>query len=244
MAPGATRNARGASGRTWSRGRGVVEGNPPTLSVSPERVYFSGINGSSSSSSSDDNRISSDSSTNNDSGDLPALVGRPARNLKVFGELPALQSGRTRSQSQGLAISASYADVLLVYTMRTIEAKMIVKEETAENERAHDSLLEERLEKEREWPEELKRRGALLEQREEEHDSDCPLAMVVEQQPKLSIPSLIRSKTSEVESPPIYCSRCRTVCLPEELGTGHAIRVRGAHENGNLLHGRQGTGGT
>ena len=42
-----------------------------------------------------------------------------------------------------------------------------MEEEVAEIERAHDPLLEERLEKEREWPEELERRGALLEQREE-----------------------------------------------------------------------------
>ena len=42
----------------------------------------------------------------------------------------------------------------------------------------------------------------LLEQREEEHDSYCPLAMAVEQQPELSITSPIGRKPSEVESPP------------------------------------------
>ena len=78
--PGATCNARGASDRTWSRGRGGVEGNPPTPSVSPGRVDFSGINGSSSSSNS------------NDREDLPELVGRFARDLEIFGELPTLQS--------------------------------------------------------------------------------------------------------------------------------------------------------
>ena len=91
---------------------------------------------------------------------------RPARNLDVFGELPALQSGRTRSQSRGLTLSASYPDALLAYAMRTVESKRTVEEEAAEIERSHDSLLEERLEKEREWPEELERRGALLKQRE------------------------------------------------------------------------------
>ena len=100
--PGATRNALGASGRTRSRGRGGAEGNPPTSSVSPGRANFGGINGRSSSSSSDDSRSSSDSSNRNDSEDLPALVGRPAWDLEVFGELPALQGGRTRSQSRGL----------------------------------------------------------------------------------------------------------------------------------------------
>ena len=117
---------------------------------------------SGSSSSSDDNRTSSDSCNNKDSGDLPALVGRPARDLEVFGELPALPSGRTRSQSRGLTMSPSYADALLAYAMRAVEAKKTMKEKAAEIERAHDSLLEERLEKEREWLEELEKRGALL----------------------------------------------------------------------------------
>ena len=156
---------------------------PPTPSVSPGRTDLGGINGSSSSSSSDGSRTSSDSSNSNDSGDLPTLVGRPARDLEVFGELPALQSGRTKSQSRGLTMSTSYADALLAYTMRTVEAKGAVEEEAVEIEQARDSLLEERLEKEREWLEELKRRGALLEQRGKEKDSDCPLAMAVEQQP-------------------------------------------------------------
>ena len=59
-------------------------------------------------------------------------------------------------------MSASYADTLLAYVMRTVEAEMTVEEEAAEIERAHDSLLEERLKKERERLEELERRGALL----------------------------------------------------------------------------------
>ena len=121
MPPGATRNARGASGKTWSRGRGDAEGNPPTPSVTPGRADFGGINGNSSSSS-DDNRTSNDSTNNNDSGNLPALVGLPARDLEVFGELPALQSGRTRSQSRGLTMSASYTDALLAYAVRVVEA--------------------------------------------------------------------------------------------------------------------------
>ena len=170
---------------------------------------FGGINSSiSNSSSSDDSRTRSDGSNSNDSGDLPALVGRPARDLEVFCELSALQSGRTRSQSPGLTMSASCADALPAYAMRTVEAKRTmeakraVEWEAAEIEQAHDSLPGERLEKEREWLEELERRGALLEQREEKQDSDCPLVMAVEQQPELSIPSPIGRKHPEVESPP------------------------------------------
>ena len=197
----AIRNARGVIGRTWSQGRGGCGRQPLTPSVFPGRADSSGINGGSSSSS-DDSHTSSDTSNSNDSGDLPALVGRPAQDLEVFGELPALQSGRTRFQSRGLTLSASYPDVLLAYAMRTVEAKTAVEEEAAEIEQSHDSLLEERLEKKREWPEELERRGALLKQREEEQDSDCTLAMAVEQQAELSILSPIGRKSIKVESPP------------------------------------------
>ena len=132
-------------------GRRGAESNPPTPSVSPGRANFgctNGSNSSSSSSSSDDSRTSSDSSDSrngNDSGDFPALTRRPARDLEIFGKLPALQSGRTRSQSRGLTMSASYVDVLLVYGMRAVEAKKTIEEKAAEIERAHDSLLEERL---------------------------------------------------------------------------------------------------
>ena len=93
--PPATRKAPAAEPGT---GAGVsAEGDPSTPSVSSGRVNFGGINGSSSSSSSDDSRTSSDSSNTNDSGDLHALVEKPARDLEVFSKLPALQSGRTRS---------------------------------------------------------------------------------------------------------------------------------------------------
>ena len=122
--PPATREAPAAEPGAEA-GRGA-EGNRPTPSVSPGRADFSGINGSSSSSSSDDTHTSSDNSNSNDRGDLPALVGRP-RYLEGFGKLPALQSGRTRSQSWGLTMSASYADVLLTYAMRTVEAKRAVE---------------------------------------------------------------------------------------------------------------------
>ena len=52
-----------------------------------------------------DSHTSSDSSSGNDGGDFPALAKRPARDLEAFGELPALQSGHTRSQSRGLTMA-------------------------------------------------------------------------------------------------------------------------------------------
>ena len=163
VTPGATRNTRGASGRTWIRGRGGAEGNHPTPSVSPGRADFGGINGKSSNSSSDDSRTSSGSSNSNDSGDLPSPVGRPGWDLEVSGELPAPQSGRTRSQSRGLTISVSYADAMLAYVARrAVEAKKTMEKKKAEIKRAHGSLLEEHLEKGRERLEKLERRGALL----------------------------------------------------------------------------------
>ena len=149
----------GASGKICSRGHGDAEGNPPTPSVSPGRADFGGINGNSSSYSSEDSRTSSDSSSGNDGGDFPALARRPARDLGAFVELPALQSGHTRSESRGLAMGASCADALLAYAMRVMEAEKPMEEKTAEVERAHDSLLEEPLEKAREWLEKLGRRG-------------------------------------------------------------------------------------
>ena len=49
--------------------------------------------------------------------------------------------------------------------MRAVEAKKTMEEKTTEIKRAHESLLEERLEKEREWLEEIERRSALLDRR-------------------------------------------------------------------------------
>ena len=108
-------------------GGGGAEGNPPTPSVSLGRDDFGGIH-ESSSSSSDGIHTSNDSSNSNDSGDLPALVGRLARDLEVFGELPALQSGCTRSHSRGLIMNTYCVDALLTYTMRTVEGRRIVEE--------------------------------------------------------------------------------------------------------------------
>ena len=149
----------GASGKICSRGHGGAKGNPPTPSVPPGRADFGGINGNSSSYSSEDSRTSSDSSSGNDGGDFPTHARRPARDLEAFGELPVLQSGHTRSQSRGSAMGASCADDLLAYAMRAMEPEKPTEEKAAEVERAHDSLLEEQLEKEREWLEKLEGRG-------------------------------------------------------------------------------------
>ena len=105
-----------------SRGHGGAEGNPPTPSVPPARADFGGINGNSSSYSSEDSRTSSDNSSD---------------------DLPALQSGHTRSPSRGLAMGASCADALLAYAMRAMEAEKPMEEKATEVEQAHDSLLEE-----------------------------------------------------------------------------------------------------
>ena len=59
-------------------------------------------------------------------------------------------------------MSVSYAYALLAYAMKAVEAKKTIEEKVGEIERAHGSLLEERLEKGREWLEELETRGALL----------------------------------------------------------------------------------
>ena len=97
-------------------------------------------------------------------------------------------------------MSMDTADALVAHARRTVE------EDTA-FERVNSLLLEERLEEEHkgldkitEWFEED---GPPLEQREEEMDSDCPLAMAAEQNPELSIPSPIGKQPSEVESPPL-----------------------------------------
>ena len=140
--PSASLRRGGASGRICSCGHRGAEGNPPTPSVPPGRVDFGGINGNSSSYSSEDSRTSS----GNEVGDFPALARRPARDLEAFGELPALQSGHTGSQSRGLAMGASCADDLLAYAMRVMEDEKPMEEKAAEVERAHDCLLEEQLE--------------------------------------------------------------------------------------------------
>ena len=147
--PPATREATAAKPGAGAGPGGDVKGNPPTPSVSHGRADFGGINGSSLSSSSD-SRTSIDSSNRNDSGDLPALVGRRARDVEVFSEIPAMQRGRTRSQPRGLTMGASCVDALLAYALRTVVANRAVDEEAAEIERAHNLLLEAPLEKERE----------------------------------------------------------------------------------------------
>ena len=89
------------------------------------------------------------------------------------------QSGCTRSRSRGWTLSESRTDALLAYA-RT-EGK-----EAEEIERVHDLLLEERLEEERKWLDELQDcfegRGPRVKQGEEEQGPDCLLTMTAENQ--------------------------------------------------------------
>ena len=165
---------------------GLAEGSPSAPSASSRRAKIGGVNDSSNSSSSSDSsnskvvstgRRGSDSNaslTSNGSSstsgsvssvDIPALTGTEARRLKYFGKPTELHSGRTRSQPRGWTLSKSCTDALLAYA-RT-EAK-----EAEEIERVHDLLLEERLEEEREWLDELQDRregrGLRVKEREEE----------------------------------------------------------------------------
>ena len=73
LVPLATREAPATE--PGAKAREGAEGNPPTPSISPGRVDFGGVNGSSSSSS-DDSRISSYSSKSNDSGGVVQRSGR------------------------------------------------------------------------------------------------------------------------------------------------------------------------
>ena len=158
--PSASPRRGGASGKICSRGHGGAEGNPPTPSVPPGRADFGAINGnsgsrvsSSSSSSSSSSRTSSSrdsssrtsSNTSTSRGDVPTLAGREAYRQKWDGKIPALQGGRTRSQSKKHQMDADTADALLTHAWRT-------EEEETTTERVHDLLLEE-------WLEKLERRG-------------------------------------------------------------------------------------
>ena len=206
---------------------GVEEGKSPAPSSPSKRAEIGSINDSSNSSSSSDSSNSKDDSTDKrgsdsnashtsngssstsgsvSSGDIPSLTGAEARHLQHFGKPPELQSGRTRSQSRGWTLSESCTDALLAYAKT--EAK-----EAEETEQAHDLLLEERLEEEREWLDELQGlfegRGLRVKQREEEQGSDCSLAMAAEPQSELSIPSPIGKKPNEVESSPHSFTRVK-----------------------------------
>ena len=187
---------------TRARAGGVAEGASPASSVSSRRTdnghNSSSIDSSSSSLNTDNGEDKSGSSTS--SRDVPALTGREANQQRWNGKILALQGGRTRSQSRQYQMSMDTADALVAHAQRT------VKEDTA-IERVHSLLLEKRLEEEHEWLGEIKEwfeeDGPPLERREEELDSDCPLAMVAEQNPELSIPSPIGKQTREVNSPPL-----------------------------------------
>ena len=179
---------------------GVAEGNPSAPPASSRRAEIGGVNDSSNSKDVSTGRRGSNSNTSHtsngssstsgsvSSGDIPALIGTEARHLQYSGKPPELQSGRTRSQPRGWTLSKSCTDALLAYA-RT-EAK-----EAEEIEQVHDLLLEERLEEEREWLDELQDwcegRELRVKEREEESGPDYPLAMADEHRSKLSISSPI-----------------------------------------------------
>ena len=186
-----------ATAETGARGGEVAEGDPAASSDSH------GSNSTSSRiSSSTNSRISSRSSNNTSTsrGDGSTLAGREAHRQRWDGKIPALQGGRTRSQSRQHQMSADIADALLTHARRT-------EEEDTATERVHDLLLEGRLEEEHkgrgkmmEW---LEEDGPALERREEAQDPGCPLAMASEQDPQISTPAPIGKQPSEVESPPL-----------------------------------------
>ena len=109
---------------------GVAEGASPASSVSSRRADngISSITDSNSSSSSNSNgcNSSSSSSSNTDngddksgsspsSGDVPALTRGEAYRQRLNGKIPALQGGRTRSQSRQYQMSTDTADALLAH---------------------------------------------------------------------------------------------------------------------------------
>ena len=197
----ATRKAPAAEARAGTGG--VAEGNPPVPLAPSRRAEISSVNDSSDSKDNSTSRRSSDSNASHtsngssstsgsvSSGDIPALTGTEARRLQYFGKPLELQSGRTRSPLRGWTLSESSTDTLLSY------AKTDVKE-AEETERIHDLLLEEPLEEECEWLDELQDwfegRGLRVKQREEEQGPDSPLAMAAEHHSELSIPSPIGKK--------------------------------------------------
>ena len=111
---------------------GVAEGVSPASSVSSRRADngISTITDSHSSSSSNSNGRHSSSNTDNGDdksgsstsrGDVPTLTGREAHRQRWVGKIPALQGGRTRSQSRQHQMSADTTDALLTHARRTEE---------------------------------------------------------------------------------------------------------------------------
>ena len=201
VGPMLTAMGKTETAETGAGAGGVAEGDPAASSDSHgSNSTSSRISSSSSSSSS--SRISSTSSNNTSTsrGDVPTLAGREAHRQRWDGETPALQGGRTWSQSRQHQMSTDIADALLTHARRT-------EEEDTATERVHDLLLEGCLEEEHEgrgkMMEWLKEDRPSLGRREEAQDPDCPLAMAAEQDPEKSTPAPIGKQTSEVESPPL-----------------------------------------
>ena len=142
----------GASGKICSRGHGGADGNPSTPAVSPGRGGASG-------------KICSRGHGGAE-GNPPTPSPSPGR--ADFGGINGNSSSYSSEDSRTSSDSSSGNDdgdfpALARRPARDLEAFMEAEkpteEKAAEVERAHDSLLEEQLEKEREWLEKLERRG-------------------------------------------------------------------------------------
>ena len=136
----------GNSGSRVSSSSSSSSSSSRTSSSSSSSSRTSSSSSSSSrTSSSRDSSSRTSSNTSTSRGDVPTLAGREAYRQKWDGKIPALQGGRTRSQSKKHQMDADTADALLTHAWRT-------EEEETTTERVHDLLLEE-------WLEKLERRG-------------------------------------------------------------------------------------
>ena len=128
---------------------GVAEGDSPSSSVSSGRADNGSSSSSTDSSSSNNSNCSNSSSSgsgssssssntgNGDdksgsstsSGDVPTLTGREAHRQRWNDKIPALQGGRTRSQSRQYQMNAYTPDALLAHAQRTVEEDTAIKRE-------------------------------------------------------------------------------------------------------------------
>ena len=182
----------------------------------------SSSSGSSSSSSSNNGNGDDRSGSSSSSGDVPALTGLEAHRQRWEGKIPALQGGRTRSQSRQYQMSADTADALLARAQRTVEQDTAI-------ERVHDVLLEGRLEEEHEWLGEIRvvrRRWAAAVAARGGTGLGLPLRNGGRTKPRAKYSVSHRKTTQRRRVAPTLCSGSRTVCVPKGLGGGHEIRVR------------------
>ena len=124
---------------------GVAEDDSPASSVSSGRADNGSSSSTDSSSSNNSNCSNSSSSgsssssntgngedksgSSTSSGDVPTLAGREVHRQRWNGKIPALQGGRTRSQSRQYQMNADTADALLAHAQRTVEEDTAIKRE-------------------------------------------------------------------------------------------------------------------